>query len=230
MEIGVGTGQTIFWFEQEGFDVEGIEPDGESVRLVNSILKKGRVTESTIEDFNTKKTYDVIWMSHVLEHIRNPINFLKKIQENLKTNGIFFIEVPNCENSKMRNVSIQKAPHVLHFTVKSLSEMVRLADYEIIKCDTFRPATKIEGLKQKIFKNSFGFIRRITAPITVAPRIELGRYSRRNANGRASKTNAPVIAPDHVEVAPAKWFNALLPKEPPTGNACEIAEARLATP
>ena len=161
LEIGVGTGQTIFWFEQEGFDVEGIEPDGESVRLVNSILKKGRVTESTIEDFNTKKTYDVIWMSHVLEHIINPINFLKKIQENLKTNGIFFIEVPNCENSKMRNVSIQKTPHVLHFTVKSLSKMVRLADYEIIKCDTFSPATKIEGLKQKIFKNSFEFYPRI---------------------------------------------------------------------
>ena len=34
LEIGVGAGQSIFWFEEEGFDVYGIEPDGRNVNMI----------------------------------------------------------------------------------------------------------------------------------------------------------------------------------------------------
>jgi len=34
-------------------------------------------------------------------------------------------------------------------------------EFQIIRCDCFRPATKIEGLKNKIFKNMFPFYPRI---------------------------------------------------------------------
>ena len=57
LEIGVGAGQSIFWFEKEGFKVTGIEPDKRNVSMINKILKKGMVMESSVEDFSSEKTY-----------------------------------------------------------------------------------------------------------------------------------------------------------------------------
>jgi len=165
LEIGVGVGQSILWFEEEGFDVSGIEPDGRNVGMINKKLKKGKVIESSVEDFLTDEVFDVIWMSHVLEHIIEPIHFLKKIKNNLKKDGIFFIEVPNCEYEPMLQSSIQKNPHLFHFTQNALSKLVENVGYKILSCDVFRPATKSEGIRQKIWKNSFPYYPRIMTDV-----------------------------------------------------------------
>ena len=61
----------------------------------------------------------------------------------------------------MLQSSIQKNPHLFHFTTKSLSKLVEKLDYKILSCDVFRPATKSEGMRQKIMKNSFPYYPRI---------------------------------------------------------------------
>ena len=165
LEIGVGAGQSILWFEEEGFDVKGIEPDGRNVSMINRKLKTGKVIESSVEDFSTEEEFDVIWMSHVLEHLIEPDKFLKKIKMNLKKDGVFFIEVPNCEYKPMLESSIQKNPHLFHFTKNSLSRLVENVEYKILTCDVFRPATKSEGMKQKILKNSFPYYPRIMTDV-----------------------------------------------------------------
>jgi len=165
LEIGVGAGQSILWFENEGFQVTGIEPDGRNVSMINRVLKRGRVVESSVEEFSSDKVFDVIWMSHVLEHLIEPGDFIKKIKNNLKKNGIFFIEVPNCEYEPMLKNSIEKNPHLFHFTKKALTKLVENAGYKIVSCDVFRPATKNEGVKHKILKNSFPYYPRILTDV-----------------------------------------------------------------
>lgn len=152
LEIGSGQGQSTWWFEERGFDVVGIEPDQNNVVLINQKLKYGKCIVGSAEDFNILEKFDIIWMSHVLEHIVKLEQFLKKIKINLNPNGIFFLEVPNCGNSKTLQTSIHSVPHTFHFTQKSLKNIVKNNGYEIIKTDFFRPATKSEGLIQKISK------------------------------------------------------------------------------
>ena len=165
LEIGVGAGQSILWFEEEGFDVSGIEPDGRNVSMINKVLKRGKVAETSVEGFSSDKVFDVIWMSHVLEHLIEPVRFLKKIRNNLKKSGIFFIEVPNCEYEPMLQSSIEKNPHLYHFTKKALTKMVEQTEYRIMSCDIFRPATKSEGMRHKILKNSFPYYPRIMTDV-----------------------------------------------------------------
>ncbi len=164
-EIGVGTGQTILWFEDHGFDVKGIEPDGRNVSMINAKLKRGKVIESSIEEFSTDELFDVIWMSHVLEHILQPDDFFRKIKNMLKKDGILFIEVPNCEFKPTLKSSIEKSPHLFHFTKKSLSILASNTEYKILSCDIFRPAKKTEGIKQKVLKNSFPYYPRIKTDV-----------------------------------------------------------------
>ena len=89
-------------------------------------------------------------MSHVLEHPVKPDIFLDKIKNNLKQDWIFFIEVPSCEHKPTLKASIFENPHVHHFSKKSLLRLIEKR-FNVIACDCFRPATKVEGLKQKIF-------------------------------------------------------------------------------
>ena len=159
LEIGVGGGQASVWFENEGFEIIGIEPDKRNVDLINKKLKIGKILHSFIEDNNLDEKFDIIWMSHVLEHLVRPDIFLEKISNNLKEDGIFFIEVPSNEHAPTLQSSIFKNPHVYHFSKRSLIKLVE-KNYNVISCDCFRPATKIEGLKQKIF-HSYQYYPRI---------------------------------------------------------------------
>ena len=152
LEIGVGGGQATYWFEKEGYDVTGIEPDSRNVELINKKLRIGKVVCSSAENMNIDETFDIIWMSHVLEHLARPDIFLSKIKRNLRDKGIFFIEVPSCEHESTLRSSIFENPHIHHFTRKSLLKLVK-KDYNVILCDCFRPATKIEGGIQKILRN-----------------------------------------------------------------------------
>ena len=165
LEIGVGGGQAVYWFDQNGYEVTGIEPDSKNVKLINKKLKnKGKVVHSFIEDMDMDKLFDVIWMSHVLEHLVRPDIFLKKINNNLKEDGIFFIEVPSCEHKPTLQTSIFENPHVHHFSKKSLLKLVEKS-FDVISCDCFRPATKIEGALQKIL-NIYPFYPRIKTSCT----------------------------------------------------------------
>jgi 2-polyprenyl-3-methyl-5-hydroxy-6-metoxy-1,4-benzoquinol methylase len=151
LEIGVGGGQAVYQFDQKGYTITGIEPDSRNVELINKKLKNGKVIHSFIENIDMDESFDIIWMSHVLEHLVKPDIFLKKINKNLKKDGIFFIEVPSCEHKPTLQASIFENPHVHHFSKKSLLKLVE-NDYDVISCDCFRPATKIEGALQKILK------------------------------------------------------------------------------
>lgn len=158
LEVGVGGGQSIYWFEERGFKVIGIEPDPKNVEFINKKLRNGSCIVGFAEEVEIEKKFDIIWMSHVLEHLIRPDLFLQKIQKNLNDNGIFFIEVPNSENKKLLKKLIPSVPHTFHFTKKSLMNIVVNAGYEVEACDYFRPPTLIEGAINRIFTKYLRFL------------------------------------------------------------------------
>ena len=161
LEIGAGQGQASYWFEQKGHKIISIEPDKKNVELINKKLRRGKCIVSDAENFCINKKFDVIWVSHVLEHMINPHNFLKKIINCLKNNGVLFIEVPNCGNESVLNTSIKKVPHTFHFSMRSAVILLEQHKFEIIKSDYFRPAKKIDAIKNKIDKSYHPFYPRI---------------------------------------------------------------------
>lgn len=50
------------------------------------------------EEYETNEKYDTIIMSHVLEHIEDPILVLKKIYDWLQPDGVFLASVPNAKS------------------------------------------------------------------------------------------------------------------------------------
>lgn len=69
--------------------------------------------------------FDVIWISHVFEHLVKPLDLLKKLHTNLADNGVIFIEVPDCENKDILNLSIFNHLSSFHFSKDNLIELAK---------------------------------------------------------------------------------------------------------
>jgi 2-polyprenyl-3-methyl-5-hydroxy-6-metoxy-1,4-benzoquinol methylase len=169
LEIGSGAGWALFYFEGKGHTATGIEPDPRNVELINKKLKKGHCINGYIEDMTIDGIFDVIWISHVFEHLIRPDLLLKKCKANLRNNGIVFIEVPECENPRILRESIYDNPSSFHFTKRTLSNVVKNAGYKILRCDSLRIPTLIEAGMMKAMRRVFGILN--YTPYPYYPRI-----------------------------------------------------------
>ena len=77
-------------------------------------------------------------MFHVLEHLAQPINFLKKVKKHIKPNGRILIEIPNLDdfqiekNSAYRDWFWQRA-HLQYFSPKTLKLVLKKSGFKSIR-------------------------------------------------------------------------------------------------
>jgi len=84
------------------------------------------VASAQIEDTDP---VDLVVMSHVLEHVSNPIEFLKNATQNLRKGGVLFIEVP-CRDWEHKPIY---EPHLLFFDKDPMQHLLRNLGFEDIK-------------------------------------------------------------------------------------------------
>lgn len=72
--------------------------------------------------------FDLIVLSHVLEHVVDPVEFLKSMTSLLRRDGYLFIEVPNRDDRFKKDVF----PHLLFFNSKSLENTLREAGFNLV--------------------------------------------------------------------------------------------------
>lgn len=94
LDIGCGYGEILSCFKKTGSKVMGIEASATAAGIGKKIFSIP-IEPVLLEEFNPKSKFDIIWCSHVLEHIADPNSFLQKIKVLLKTNGHLYLEVPN---------------------------------------------------------------------------------------------------------------------------------------
>lgn len=99
LEIGCGNGGNMARFLNQGFSVVGVEPDPmarQAAQRSDLIVYEGTAEELPREILDNK--YDVILMSHVLEHCIDINAAILNAKGLLKGGGVFIIETPNCES------------------------------------------------------------------------------------------------------------------------------------
>ncbi|MDC1054632.1 class I SAM-dependent methyltransferase [Alphaproteobacteria bacterium] len=94
LEIGSSSGFMLTPLNKNKNNLYGIEP---SLEFRNYTIKKGIKTFENFNDLPKKhnNSFDLIMHYYVLEHIDNPMKFLKDSMKLLKRNGKIIFEVPN---------------------------------------------------------------------------------------------------------------------------------------
>lgn len=105
----------------------GLELDCRNQQVVESIPGVIGLQVGSIESLQDR--YDMIVLIHVLEHIPNPVQFLKSLTDRLNFGGLLLIEVPDMEMSPF---DILIADHCTHFTADILHGVVAAAGFEAL--------------------------------------------------------------------------------------------------
>lgn len=138
IEIGAGDGMLLSLFKKEGALTKGIEF---SDHYQEFCKKKYDILLEPLDYFEIKGQFDILMMSHVLEHFFDVQKVMTKAHSLLKPGGIFFIEIPNSPLSS--NVSSEflnqflNSIHTFNFTPTSISALVRQHPFEVINIERF---------------------------------------------------------------------------------------------
>ena len=141
LDIGSGQGFFLFHAKQEGFSVTGIDVSSQVVKFCEQTFQIKVYFQNVNQHFSLDEQFDIITLWHILEHLSDPLEFLKKIQNNLTPRGILIIEVPNIKSLKFLLASDPNRwiggnhprHHKFFFSLKTLSSILQKAGYSPVK-------------------------------------------------------------------------------------------------
>ena len=96
LEIGCGLGGIISYFYDKGYNVKGIDLKEQDVNFAKS--KGLNVEKKTLENIKKSEKFDFIILMRSLEHIHDPLSFLKLLRTKLNDGGILLISVPSLDS------------------------------------------------------------------------------------------------------------------------------------
>lgn len=98
----------------------------------------------TIENVDDCYSYNLIHVSHCLEHLNDLHLAVRKFKKYLADNGILFIEVPNCEDLYWKYRFFPNPPHLHFFNPKSLRYLFEAHDFNVLFLKTCGGLLEIE--------------------------------------------------------------------------------------
>lgn len=164
LDIGSSTGLMLSIFKDRGWKVLGIEPSKTSVQY--AVLSGIATLNTTFPSPKLKnKSFDAIILNHVLEHIKDPLEFLKNANLVLKNNGVILVDLPNFGSlaAKLSGASwryILPYEHVWHFTPKGLSNILEKVGCKVIYKETHSGIWEYGNPLQEITESLFGLKKR----------------------------------------------------------------------
>jgi SAM-dependent methyltransferase len=136
LDVGCGNGALLKNFAQLGWDIHGIEADPTAATLARNGLGLDVQTGSIESGCFADEYFDVITMSHVIEHLPAPTATLAECYRTLRPGGHLVVVTPNSECWARRlfgrNWSAWEVPrHFFLFSLDSLKSCAERAGFRI---------------------------------------------------------------------------------------------------
>ncbi len=134
-EIGAFDGLLLSLFKKNNNNVFGYEINDDA-----RVYAQKKYNIDLKENFlESKSKYDIIILSHVIEHFKEPKEILIKIKSMLKKEGFIYIEVPNSpmpeECSYEMLMRYLNTEHIVNFTMDNLIKFVESANLKVIRSE-----------------------------------------------------------------------------------------------
>jgi SAM-dependent methyltransferase len=132
LDIGCGDGGFLRRATELGWDAWGVEPDAKALtRLSGLRVLQGSLPNIPLPD----ASFDFITLSHVIEHLHDPVAALKEIYRLLKPGGKVWIATPNIESLGHRLfgatwIGIQSPTHLVLFNRRALRHAFASAGFQ----------------------------------------------------------------------------------------------------
>jgi 2-polyprenyl-3-methyl-5-hydroxy-6-metoxy-1,4-benzoquinol methylase len=140
LEVGAGWAYASRIASSKGWSVDAIEYCPECITsLVHVLPRESIIYQGSFESFceHTRKTYDAILMSQVLEHALDPGEWLSNAHKLLRPGGCLVVAVPQFKGIYrflgIRDPYITPPEHLNFFTRRSLGLFAVRMGFEVVK-------------------------------------------------------------------------------------------------
>jgi len=140
LDVGCGRGDIGAAFVRRGWRVIGVDPSAPACAVAKSRGVDARVGTLSTAGFDDG-AFDAAVMSHVLEHVPDPVADLERLFRVLRPGGVLAVTVPNFSCWQRDRFGADWFPldlprHRTHFTPTSLRRALARAGFEDIRAST----------------------------------------------------------------------------------------------
>lgn len=152
LDVGCGDGGFLEFARGAGWSVTGVDFDEKSVEAARSRGLDIRL--GGVEVIGPQERFDGITLSHVIEHVHDPVEVLSRCHALLKPEGWIWIQTPNLDSLGHEHYGpdwrgLEPPRHLVLFTPDSLALALRKAGFEriesqraVLACDFTFPASE----------------------------------------------------------------------------------------
>lgn len=157
LEVGIGRGELLAVALEMGYAADGVEISLQAAQKVADMLQIP-IWRGDFLDYAPDKTYDIITMGDVLEHVAVPEKALQNACRLLKEDGVLWLSTPNFQSSFSRMLKFSdpmwcEPHHISYFSrdgLKALAERCGLVLRE------YHVSRRYNGSMEVIFTKAVG--------------------------------------------------------------------------
>ncbi|MBL4736057.1 MAG: class I SAM-dependent methyltransferase [Flavobacteriales bacterium] len=144
LDIGSHCGHFLNIAEEYGYEVTGLEPSTPLSEIARKYYNLNIVTDELDKAAFKEKSFDVVTLIDVFEHITDPKKMLNDISPVLKDDGIICIKVPNGNYNilklklaglighKEKYDLFDSYEHVVHYSKKTIYKMAKACGFKVV--------------------------------------------------------------------------------------------------
>jgi len=150
LDVGAGYGHILYALSQRYPRSERVAIEFANVCVQHLEAVGIRVFNRPAEEVlgQMEQQFDLVVLSHVLEHVLDPCTMLRLIHASLVPGGMLYVEVPNIPRESLLRYPDQTwaprwdEPHITFFSVPTLRDLLESVGFELCVCDTAGPTYK----------------------------------------------------------------------------------------
>ena len=162
LDVGCATGYFLEAAKNNGFQPFGVELSAYSAQLAQSKFGEAAVFNGILEQAPfAEKSFSVIAMSDLIEHVRYPIMTLKKAHQLLEDKGVLMIMTPNTDSPSHKRMKEKwthyKLEHFYYFNKASITKAAKEAGFEVVHYEHAKKSMNIDYFHTQlnVYKNKY---------------------------------------------------------------------------
>lgn len=135
LEVGIGNGELLAAALEMGYDAQAVEIVEQGAQTVSDILGIP-IWNGDFLNFSSDKTYPIIIMGDVIEHITDPEAALRNTYKLLDVDGVLWLSTPNYESSftrlrKFTDPMWLEPSHITYFNYNGLEKLLQKCGFMV---------------------------------------------------------------------------------------------------
>jgi 2-polyprenyl-3-methyl-5-hydroxy-6-metoxy-1,4-benzoquinol methylase len=162
LDVGPNIGTCLDLARQRGWDVCGIEINATAADYCRT--KRGlHVVTGTLDHHGfAPSSFDVVLMGDVIEHLCDPVETMRVVQELLRPAGVVIISTPNIATWSGRLLQLKPQEHLYYFSPATMTTLLQQVGLEVVQ---IQPLDRFHNLTAMTHSTTFGGLFRVLGPL-----------------------------------------------------------------